>query len=188
METFEFYLDTKVTTWMRTPFEVEADTLEEAKQKAIEFHKQGNTSSIAWDEQMDAQEQMSVEENGGQPTEELFAENGDCIWANVTDKDSIIKRITDILKVNGCFSISELDGETPSICYGELGSYVGLLEYFTEDYVEMKIYDPSSTSSDEIDSDEIQYDKFNKDTLDEILFVVEQWEAQCIRDEKRISD
>lgn len=84
METFNFYLDTKVTTWMRTPFEIEAETLEEAKQKAIEFHKQSNTSSIGWDEVMDTQEQMSVEDNGGEPTEELFCEDDNTnIWTNV---------------------------------------------------------------------------------------------------------
>lgn len=82
MGTFNFNLDTKVTTWMRTPFEIEADTLEEAKQKAIEFHKQGNTGSIGWDEIMDAQEPMTLEENDGQSTEELFTEDGNCIWYN----------------------------------------------------------------------------------------------------------
>ena len=104
------------------------------------------------------------------------------------EKSELIKRITDILKVNGCFNIGELEGETPSICSGELGSFVGLLEYFTEDYVEMNIYNPSSMSSDPIDSCETEYEKFNKDTLNEILFICEQWEAECIRTEKRISN
>ena len=82
METFEFYLDTKVTTWMRTKFEIEAENEEDAKMKAIEFHKQSNTSSIGWDEIMDTQEIMSVNENGGEPTEELFDESGNNIWDN----------------------------------------------------------------------------------------------------------
>jgi hypothetical protein len=82
MKTFNFYLDTKITTWMRTDFEIEANSLEEAKLKAIEFHDESNTSSIAWEENMDTQEPMSVEENGGEPTEELFDEEGNCIWNN----------------------------------------------------------------------------------------------------------
>jgi hypothetical protein len=86
MKTFNFYLDTKITTWMRTDFEIEANSLEEAKQKAIEFHNESNTSSIAWEENMDTQEPMSVEENGGEPTEELFDENGNCIWDNSENK------------------------------------------------------------------------------------------------------
>jgi hypothetical protein len=44
------------------------------------------------------------------------------------DKLELIKRITDILKVNGCFSIGELEGETTGICVGELGKFVGLVE------------------------------------------------------------
>lgn len=83
METFNFYVDTKVTTWMRTEFEVEAKNLEQAKKKAIKFHKEGNTTSIGWDEVMDAQEPMSVEDNGGEPTEEMFYD-GDLseVWHN----------------------------------------------------------------------------------------------------------
>ena len=104
------------------------------------------------------------------------------------EKQELIERIKNIIKVNGCFSISELEGETPSICSGELGNYVGLLEYFTENYVEQNIYDPTSMSSDAIDSVETEYEAFNEDTLQEILFVCEQWEAECIRTDKRISN
>ena len=81
MKKFNFELDQKVTVWVRTPFEIEAETLEEAKQKAIEFHQNGNTSSIGWEELLDTQEFLSVEENGGEPTEELFF-NGEDIWCN----------------------------------------------------------------------------------------------------------
>ena len=80
--TFNFHLDTKVTSWYRTEFEIEAETLEEAKIKAIEYHNDSNTSSIGWDEIMDTQESMSVVDNGGEPTEELFDEEGDCFWDN----------------------------------------------------------------------------------------------------------
>ena len=83
MKTFDFYLDTKVTTWYRTPFEVEANSLEEAKQKAIEFVKDDEHSSISWDQVDETTEVMSVDENGGESTEELYYEsNGDMIWDN----------------------------------------------------------------------------------------------------------
>lgn len=104
------------------------------------------------------------------------------------EKQELIERIKNILKVNGCFSIGELEGETPSICSGELGNYVGLLEYFTQDYAEENIYDPTSMSSDAIDSVEKNYEEFSADILQEILFICEQWEAECIRTEKRISN
>ena len=104
------------------------------------------------------------------------------------EKSELIERITDILKVNGCFSVGELDGEDQSITIGTLGNYVGLIEYFTEDYVEVNVYEPRSTSSDAIDSYTLYYEDLNVDILQEILLVCEMWEAECIRFEKRISD
>lgn len=83
METFDFYLDTKITTWMRTPFEIEAKTLEEAKQKAIDFHKKGETENISWEYNPEFNENMSVIDNGGQSTEEIYCyEDVNMIWAN----------------------------------------------------------------------------------------------------------
>jgi hypothetical protein len=99
----------------------------------------------------------------------------------------IIKRITDILKVNGCFSIGELEGDN-SILVGTLGNYVGLGEYFTEDYVEVNVYEPRSSSSDPIDVYEESYWELNENVLGDILLLCEQWEAECIRTEKRISN
>jgi hypothetical protein len=98
-----------------------------------------------------------------------------------------IKRITDILKVNGCFSIGELEGEN-SILIGTLGNYVGLGEYFTEDYVEVNVYEPRSSSSDPIDTYEESYWGIDENVLGDVLLLCEQWEAECVRTEKRISD
>ena len=64
MKTFDFYLDTKVTTWYRTNFEVEANSLAEAKQKAIQFVKDDEQSSISWEQIDETTEAMSVDENG----------------------------------------------------------------------------------------------------------------------------
>jgi len=83
METFDFYLDTKVTGWYRTPFEIEANTLEEAKQKAIEFVKSGETTYISWEQIDDTVETMSVKDNDGESTEELYTySDGEIIWDN----------------------------------------------------------------------------------------------------------
>jgi hypothetical protein len=86
IKTFNFYLDQKVTTWMRTNFSVEGEDIEVARQKAVDFVKEGNTSGIPWDEIMDTKEVMSLEENGGMSTEEIFEENG--IYVYVNGKDS----------------------------------------------------------------------------------------------------
>jgi hypothetical protein len=83
MKSFDFYLDTKVTTWYRTPFEIEANSLEEAKQKAIEFVKDDEHSSISWEQIDETIEVMSVDENDGQSTEELYYESSkNMIWDN----------------------------------------------------------------------------------------------------------
>ena len=83
---FEFYLDQKATTWMRTYFSVEGEDIEVARQKAVDFVKEGNTSELPWDEIMDTKEVMSLEENGGMSTEEIFEENG--VYVYVNGKDS----------------------------------------------------------------------------------------------------
>jgi hypothetical protein len=66
-----------------TPFEIEAKTLEEAKQKAIDFHKKGETENISWEYNPEFNENMSVIDNGGQSTEEIYCyEDVNMIWAN----------------------------------------------------------------------------------------------------------
>jgi len=87
MAQFNFYLDQKVTTWMRTNFSVEGETLEIARQKAVDFVKEGNTSELPWDEVMDTKEVMSLEENGGMSTEEIFEEDGTYVYVNGNDHD-----------------------------------------------------------------------------------------------------
>lgn len=82
MGTFNFSLQQKVTTWMETEYEIEADTLEEAKQKAIQFHKERHTESIGWEETLDVQEPLTPEDNRGEPTEEIFDDEGNIIWNN----------------------------------------------------------------------------------------------------------
>ena len=86
IKTFNFYLDQKATTWMRTYFSVEGEDIEVARQKAVDFVKEGNTSELPWDEIMDTKEVMSLEENGGMSTEEIFEENG--VYVYVNGKDS----------------------------------------------------------------------------------------------------
>ena len=103
------------------------------------------------------------------------------------EKLELVQRITDILKVNGCFSIGELEGEN-SILIGTLGNYVGLGEYFTEDYVEVNVYEPRSSSSDPIDTYEESYWGIDENVLGDVLLLCEQWEAECVRTEKRISN
>lgn len=79
---FNFHLDTKVTTWYRTEFEIEATTIEEAQKKAIEFRERGDNTELPWEHIDETLEGMIPDENGGEPTEELYDENGNVIWDN----------------------------------------------------------------------------------------------------------
>jgi hypothetical protein len=103
-------------------------------------------------------------------------------------KQEIIDRIKSILSVEGCFWIGELEVETTGVVVGELGKFIGLAEYFSEDFCEVNVYEPSSMSSDEIDTYDAKYEDLNDDVLQRILEVVEQKEAENIRTEKRIAD
>jgi hypothetical protein len=107
MKTYDFYLDTKVTTWYRTPFEIEANSEEEAKELAIKFVKEDNHSVIPWEHLDDSIEAMPIEENDNQSTEELFIYRGDLVWHNGTNKDQI-----DMLKHDGTNALNELADET----------------------------------------------------------------------------
>jgi hypothetical protein len=86
MGTFNFYIDTKVTTWYRTPFEIEAETLEEARTLAVALRERGDNAELPWEQIDDTIEGMIPGDNDGQPTEELYDENGMIIWDNLLNK------------------------------------------------------------------------------------------------------
>ena len=81
MKNFDFYLDQKSTIWYRTNFSVEAETEEEAKQKAIEMVKSNAVAEIPWECMEDTIELMDVSENDNQCTEDLLY-GTDSFWNN----------------------------------------------------------------------------------------------------------
>ena len=90
MKTFEFFLDQKVTTWMRTDFEVKANDLNEAVKIAQEKFSNGDLEDIAWQEIMDTKEVLQPSDNGGQSTAEIYNmnERGDVleVYSNKVDQ------------------------------------------------------------------------------------------------------
>jgi hypothetical protein len=84
METFTFDLFEKVEVWCKTEFEIEANSLEEAKEKAIKYHKEGKTTSISWEVDVETITKLNPIDNGGSWTEEIIDEYGDIIWDNST--------------------------------------------------------------------------------------------------------
>jgi hypothetical protein len=85
METFNFYLDQKVTTWYRTEFEVEAESLEEAKEKAIQLYKQDELDDFGWEKLGGNEEIMTIEDNGNFATAEIYTDDGTMIFDNTKE-------------------------------------------------------------------------------------------------------
>jgi hypothetical protein len=69
---FNFYLDQKVTTWMRTDFEVEANSIDEAKMLAEEMYNRGDLDEVGWEEIDGTKEVLEPIENGNEPTAEIY--------------------------------------------------------------------------------------------------------------------
>jgi hypothetical protein len=79
---FNFYFDQKVTNWMRTNFEIEADTEEEARKMAIKFVEEGKAEEIGWDEIEGVITPLDVTDNDGYSTQEIYFEDGSMIYQN----------------------------------------------------------------------------------------------------------
>lgn len=76
-QTFNFYLDRKVTIWVREQHSIEAESEEEAKKEMIEAFKD-NFCSESFDEQewlLDTETMLEPGDNGGESTAELFFED-----------------------------------------------------------------------------------------------------------------
>lgn len=105
-------------------------------------------------------------------------------------KKSIIKDIKKILSEWGTFGSGEVEqgGETYSPCINSMGDLVALAEYFNYNSVDIRVYDSGSGDCDSIHEYEVKYEELAKDVLEEILFICEQYEADCLKTEKRISN
>jgi hypothetical protein len=90
MKTFDFFLDQKVTTWMRTDFSIEAEDLNEAVKIAKEKFNNGDLEDIGWQEIMDTKEVLQPSDNNGESTAEMYNmnERGDLleVYNNKVDK------------------------------------------------------------------------------------------------------
>ena len=93
-------------------------------------------------------------------------------------KLKLINRITDIIKLNGGFSVGEFDDDTNGVVVSELGKFVGIAEYFNEDCATINIYEPTSFSSDEVDNFEMKYEEMDDNVLQEILLICEKWDKK----------
>ena len=83
MEEFNFYIDEKKTIWYRGYFSIEAETEEEAKKKAkIYIENDIDGDDWDWEQLTDTTESLSIGDNDGWPTRELYDEEGERIMDN----------------------------------------------------------------------------------------------------------
>ena len=87
MEAFRFYQDRKVTCWKRTRFDITAESYEEAVALVKSWQGEDNEKVIITDGEtlFETSESLSVEDNDGQPTIEVFGECGEDIINNKPD-------------------------------------------------------------------------------------------------------
>ncbi len=80
MDTYRFFIDRKVTSWVREWHEIEAESLEAAKKEMVEaFHDNMCVETFDEQEYLEGTEDyLEPGENGGNPTAELYCvEDGD---------------------------------------------------------------------------------------------------------------
>ena len=86
MKTFNFYKDQKQTIWYRGKFEIEAETYEEAIAKVKEMEAEPtkyDEVDVRWEDLHETLEDISVKDNGGQPTVEIYSDDtNDLIYQN----------------------------------------------------------------------------------------------------------
>jgi hypothetical protein len=90
-EIYNFYVDQKVTTWMRTEFRVKAESGEESIQTATLLHQEGEIDSLPWEKVYDTDEPMSLEDNDGFSTIEMYNPEGKIVYQNGTEEGSPLK-------------------------------------------------------------------------------------------------
>lgn len=82
MTQFNFFLDEKVTTWFRTYFQVDAETIEEARQMAIKKIGTYEIEELPWVQIDGTIERLKPEDNGNCETQELYDSQNKLIFQN----------------------------------------------------------------------------------------------------------
>ena len=76
MSTFDFFIDRKITTWVREFHNIEAESLDEAKaEMAARFHDNMCADTFDYQDAIEStDEYIEPGENGGEATAELYCE------------------------------------------------------------------------------------------------------------------
>ena len=98
-------------------------------------------------------------------------------------KSTIIKNIKRIIKEYGEFNIAIVEHETKPVVSTKENTVV-LAEYFAENYVNTYTY----VNGKETDENEIKYEDIDKNVLEDILLICENYETDDLKTLKRCSN
>lgn len=93
---------------------------------------------------------------------------------DLTEKEFTIDEINDIIKEYGEFTIADVDADHSPYVESK-GRLVHLMEEFREGGGTVRVYDPRSYSSDEIDEYDEFYDELEDTQLEYILELAQRW-------------
>ena len=99
-------------------------------------------------------------------------------------KRTIIKKIKAIITEWGGFSCADVEATSSPVIKTLGKDTCQLAERFEKDKVEAVIYVHDSETGE----DYIAYEDLDKDVLEEILFLAEQWDTDNLKTEKRCSN
>lgn len=105
----------------------------------------------------------------------IYSEDQDPNTVEKTAKEVVIDKINTIIAEYGSFGVYDVDAESSPIVESK-GRLTHLMEEFREGDGTVRIYDPSSHSSDEIDSYDEFYEELELEQLEYILELAESWE------------
>jgi hypothetical protein len=101
-----------------------------------------------------------------------------------TDRQEKIEYIKKVIREWGVVNTAELELESSPV-YNSMGKdHYMLVEGFYNDWVEVVEY----VHEEETDSHNVSYEELEDCLIDEICIIIENYEADCLKTEKRISN
>lgn len=90
------------------------------------------------------------------------------------DKQTTISEINEIIREYGSFTVADVEAES-SLFLDIKGKLSHLAEEFMDGTCVVYVYDPTSHSSDEIDSYDEFYEEFSEEQLKYLLELAQKW-------------
>lgn len=99
-------------------------------------------------------------------------------------KQKVINRINKLIRINGSFTTDDAEAKFPPVIEAINKDHQILAEIFHENYCEANEYEHGEVT----DFHTFDYEDLDFDILEDILTLVEDWDAICYKTEKRCSN